>query len=220
MGGLNVVQILGLGVSGFGFLMAYLAYRLLDRAQTRPNPSKSTIVAIGAYMVFAIVLCSFGLVAQMYDQKKAIEVLQARLEGFQARDRLPSFLGKITTPSQGSTVGKTYDAAGLLTYSVKGAKFTGVHFWLATEVDGYFWPKEREVVISEDGKWTATVFENGKSTSFSLDLIATDDDGNSKIQEWLKRGRETNIYDRMQLAEGMQRLAAVDGLRINIPAAK
>ena len=51
-----VVQILGVGISGFGFLLMYLAYKLIRSIIAIPNPPKTTISTINRYMLTCFVM--------------------------------------------------------------------------------------------------------------------------------------------------------------------
>ncbi|MGB3179789.1 MAG: peptidoglycan-binding domain-containing protein [Cyclobacteriaceae bacterium] len=61
---LPIVDILGLGTTGLGFLLATLSFRLLRREQGRETIRKQMVVAVYAFMVFSIVLCVIGIVSQ------------------------------------------------------------------------------------------------------------------------------------------------------------
>jgi hypothetical protein len=51
---LNIVEILRTGALGFGFLLAYLAYRLLSKEQLMPRASRAKLVK--QFMWFALIL--------------------------------------------------------------------------------------------------------------------------------------------------------------------
>jgi hypothetical protein len=53
---LDVVQILRLGAIGLGFLLSFMAYRLLTKEQATDQPRESILGGIKTYMGFAIVL--------------------------------------------------------------------------------------------------------------------------------------------------------------------
>lgn len=55
---LSVYEILGYGVIGLGFLLAFLAYLLLRKDRSKPGP-------VYVFMVFCVVLCGIGLYAQV-----------------------------------------------------------------------------------------------------------------------------------------------------------
>ncbi len=60
MGNLDAYNILSYGVIGLGFLLAFLAYRLLGREQQNTEPRRSILVAIHVFMIFSVVLCIIG----------------------------------------------------------------------------------------------------------------------------------------------------------------
>ncbi len=60
MTNIDVVQILGLGVVGLGFLLACFAYRLLAKEQQKARTERSYFAIIG-YMIFSFALCALGL---------------------------------------------------------------------------------------------------------------------------------------------------------------
>lgn len=62
---LNVVSILQLGVTGLGFLLALLAYRLLSKEQSAEKTNPSILLSIRYFMGFSITLCLIGLVPQV-----------------------------------------------------------------------------------------------------------------------------------------------------------
>ena len=59
-GSLDAFNILSYGVIGLGFLLAYLAYRLLGREQSNAIPRRSILIAIYVFMVFSVCLCIIG----------------------------------------------------------------------------------------------------------------------------------------------------------------
>jgi hypothetical protein len=56
MGNLDVVKILGVGLSGFGFLLMYLAYRLIGRMISQQNPNSSVLAVVNRYMLVSFVM--------------------------------------------------------------------------------------------------------------------------------------------------------------------
>ncbi len=56
----NTYEILGYGVIGLGFLLAFLAYLLLSREQKREKTRKNMVKAIYTFMGFSILLCVIG----------------------------------------------------------------------------------------------------------------------------------------------------------------
>jgi hypothetical protein len=90
-----------------------------------------------------------------------------------------------------------------------------MHLWLAVEVNGFLWPKEAEWNVGPDGRWTATVYQDSATSSFSLDLLVADEDANGKIGAWIERGkREGGRFEKMDWFEGTVRLDRIDGLRL------
>ena len=70
---LDFISILSLGVVGFGFLMALLAFFLLRAEQKKPIEQQSTNIrkSISNYMAFTIALCLIGLASQIFDGAKS-----------------------------------------------------------------------------------------------------------------------------------------------------
>lgn len=65
MGNFEVSNILGYGVIGLGFLLAYLSYRLLTKEQNRKgDPRKGILTATYFFMGFSIVLCVIGFFSE------------------------------------------------------------------------------------------------------------------------------------------------------------
>lgn len=61
MENINPVQILNYGVIGLGFLLAFLAYKLLSKEQQLKEPRKNILKAVYVFMGFSIVLCLIGI---------------------------------------------------------------------------------------------------------------------------------------------------------------
>jgi hypothetical protein len=89
----------------------------------------------------------------------------------------------------------------------------GSHLWLAVEVEGRIWPKEREVLVEKDGSWKETIYEEGRTPTFSLSLFVADNRANKRIRAWLDKGDETGRYEELRRLPGTRRIARVDGLR-------
>jgi hypothetical protein len=223
MPSLGVVKILGLGVIGLGFLLALLAYRLLSKIQSQPNPNRSVLRSIYFFMGFSIVLCGIGFTSQVFDQRrsqeqseKELNELRAKIDLFvKSRARLSKVKGKIEVPERGHTVGNTFVCAGKVAEEgVHIWQGAGIHIWLAVEVNGSIWPRERPLQVGQDGKWSTEVYEDGLVSKFSLILIAADEVAHVKIEEWLDRGKREGKYEGMNNIEGMVRLNRVDNLRL------
>ncbi len=116
--GLNVIEILQIGVIGLGFLLALLAYHLLTKERKLKNPRPLIIRSIYVFMSFSMVLCLVGVLSQIQglfvdrdvtltfnrqDQKKSNESkryqeLLSNLERTQAaKEILDSELSKVKT---------------------------------------------------------------------------------------------------------------------------
>lgn len=57
---LDVTRILSVGSIGLGFLLAYLSYRLLARAQEAEHPNPHVMRLIQVFMMFSLALCLGG----------------------------------------------------------------------------------------------------------------------------------------------------------------
>ena len=72
MENLDIVKILGVGLSGFGFLLMFLAYRLLDHLITQPNPNQLIIRSINWYMgvcfIMTITVGVFTFISTSYKE--------------------------------------------------------------------------------------------------------------------------------------------------------
>ena len=86
------------------------------------------------------------------------------------------------------------------------------HIWLAVEIDGKIWPKERELSLDEDGTWRGIIKEAGTTPDISLSLFAADTKANQAIRAWLDYGDDNNSYDAFSRLSGTRRIASVDGL--------
>jgi hypothetical protein len=117
--------------------------------------------------------------------------------------------GSILRPEPHAAAKKTLDCSG----NVSGLE-PGLTLWLAVEVGEFVWPKEGRIVPDKDNKWTATVFEDGRSPVFDVALFVTDAAADKRIKDWLEEGKRTGTYANLRGIEGARRLARVDGLRI------
>jgi hypothetical protein len=61
---LPIVDILGMGSAGLGFLLAFLSFRMLSREQRNESVRKPMLYAVYVFMVFSIVLCMIGIFGQ------------------------------------------------------------------------------------------------------------------------------------------------------------
>jgi len=73
MENLDIVKILGVGISGFGFLLMFLAYRLINDWAKNPNPNPMVLKAIKWYMsicfVMTITVGVFTFISSSYKTK-------------------------------------------------------------------------------------------------------------------------------------------------------
>jgi hypothetical protein len=68
MGLIDVVKVLGYGVIGLGFLLAFMAYRLLSAEQKKIKPTDRMLKAIREYMFFSIAITILGGVFLLADK--------------------------------------------------------------------------------------------------------------------------------------------------------
>jgi hypothetical protein len=116
--------------------------------------------------------------------------------------------GDIKEPSPNQAVEDTF----LCTGWANGLE-SGLHLWLAVEINGRIWPKEGEVYVEDDDSWNKTVFEEGAIDQFSLSLFAVNAEGDKHIRDWFKTCDRTGSYSELRRTSGMIRLARVNGLR-------
>ncbi len=135
----------------------------------------------------------------------------ARHRGHVALDEVQ---GTIVEPSPNQEVGTVIHCSG----TVEGAG-PGCHIWLAVEIDGFIWPKEREI-HDDDNHWSFEVFEQGSPATFSIALYAASERANKRIRSWLDRGDRTGHYERLRRLPDTRRLALVDGLHASHGGAK
>ena len=90
-----------------------------------------------------------------------------------------------------------------------------MHLWLAVEANGFLWPKEGEVFVDKEDRWSATIFEDGAAKEFSVTLLIANSEANKVIRAWLEKGRRNGEYALMKAISGTERLARADGLRLN-----
>lgn len=115
--------------------------------------------------------------------------------------------GEIQIPIQGQAVNSAFRCSGWAE-DIR----PGCHLWLAVEIKGRIWPKEREIFADEKGVWEGTISEEGEEDKFSLSLFAVNDVANRKIRAWLDKSDSTGDYVELRRLAGMRRLARVDGL--------
>jgi hypothetical protein len=118
--------------------------------------------------------------------------------------------GEIDQPRE-RVVGHTIACSG----TVKRLK-PGMHLWLAVEVNGFVWFKDRE--IEPDlihGTWSKTIEEYGQGNDISIYLYVADDEAHEEIMDWMKRGEANNrVFEKIARVRGTIRLDHRDGLRV------
>lgn len=115
----------------------------------------------------------------------------------------------IDEPRTNQFVGRTIRCSGIAT-DVQPQ----MHLWLAVEADGLIWPREGEVFVDKENRWSGTIFEDGATRKFSAALLIASPEGDRLIREWLEDGRRKGEYAEMKGIPGTERLARVDGLRL------
>ena len=90
-----------------------------------------------------------------------------------------------------------------------------MHLWLAVEANGFIWPKEGEVYVDTEDRWSATIFEDGAAKEFSVALLIANAEADKVIRAWLEKGQRKGRYAVMKGISGTERLARADGLRLN-----
>ena len=90
-----------------------------------------------------------------------------------------------------------------------------LHLWLAVEANGFIWPKEGEVYVDTEDRWSATIFEDGTAKEFSVALLVANAEANNVIRAWLEKGRLKGEYALIKRISGTELLARADGLRLN-----
>lgn len=63
---LDIPRILSIGTIGLGFLLALLAFRLLNREQSETKSRDKMLNAITRFMIFSFSLCVIGLSSEIY----------------------------------------------------------------------------------------------------------------------------------------------------------
>jgi TIR domain len=130
-----------------------------------------------------------------------------RPAGSSEHDMLEPIHATIDCPSRGARVCQEIRCSGTASRLCSGHSFA-----LAIEVEKLIYPKEARVIPDQDGNWTATVFEDGEATRFSLSLWLVDPTGRRFISDWLQEGRRTGRYPGLPGMEGAERIARVPDL--------
>ena len=191
-----IVKILEIGIAGLAFLLAYMAYEL-----ARKQLAESSIVR--TFMLFSIILLSLVILSN------TVELVLTKFYFEPKQIMLNHIIGKILIPEKDSKIGRTIRCSGNL-YGIQ----SGFNAWLMIETEKGIWPKEGEIDPDHQGNWSLTVFEDGKADVVSLSLWVGDKDAYQLIREWLRKGREKNMYLPISKTSGMRRLDRVDGLSL------
>jgi hypothetical protein len=218
----DVAKVLSLGGVGLCFLLVYLSFLLLRNEQARPPADRSPAKTLYAFMGFAGLLFVMSLVSQFVDQRKislAEHSTQLReleekyaniIETCKNKERIS---GKIHEPQDGA-ICETHriECTGKVGNFFKES---GMHLWLAVEVNGHIWPKEAEIDVKPGGVWSATVYQDAANTPFSLDLLVADENAHRKILSWIDEGKARGgTFEKMDWFEGTLRLDRIDDLRL------
>jgi hypothetical protein len=91
----------------------------------------------------------------------------------------------------------------------------GLHLWLAVEVNDFIWPKEGELQVDRNNRWSNTVFEDGAVQEFSLCLFVANEDAHQLILDWFQTGYGTGKYGELKRIAGTRRIDRIDGLRLD-----
>lgn len=135
-------------------------------------------------------------------------ISEGRRSLLQRQSALDTVQGEIREPRPDDLVADTFPC--VIRVEDLGA---GCHLWLAVEIEGRIWPKERELHVEEDGTWRGTISEEGTVDAFSLSLYAASGKASQRIRAWLDRGDETGRYEELRRLPGTRRLDRVDRLR-------
>jgi hypothetical protein len=65
MENIDVVKILGYGITGLSFLLAFMAYSLLLKEQKKQEPNENFLKSISNFMKFCVILAILGLTSEM-----------------------------------------------------------------------------------------------------------------------------------------------------------
>ena len=115
--------------------------------------------------------------------------------------------GEILEPQSNQAVDRTFHCS----IAIEDLE-SGCHLWLAVEIKGQFWPKERELHLEENGTWKGGLREGSEGAVFSLCLLAADDKAHQQIESWRDRGLAANAYEAFRLIPGTRVIASIDGL--------
>jgi hypothetical protein len=125
------------------------------------------------------------------------------------KDPYDKVTGAIRAPRRNGKVGRTITCSGV----VSGMR-RELSLWLAVEVGDRVWPKEAAVTPDRQGKWRATIFEDGATKTFAISLFAADGATDRRLRRWLESGRQAGSYGELRSLPGTRRLDRVDGLKL------
>lgn len=89
---MDIVEILKIGFSGFAFLLAWFAYKLLSEEQKNDSPRESQLNAIYTFMAFSLILGILTLFAPFIPkmlEEKPDPYMEAMLESAKNRKPMP-----------------------------------------------------------------------------------------------------------------------------------
>jgi hypothetical protein len=208
-----------LGAAAIFSLLSTIAanlYKSHDIASRLAKAQTARAKLEGLPILFQAKLMTLGEVGAQYTQiiTEIPFVTERAAAAHRGRLALDDVKGSIDEPSPKQEVGIVIRCSGV----VEGLS-PGCHIWLAVEIDGFIWPKERELYIDDGGRWSENVYEQGSPATFSIALYAASDKANKRIRAWLNRGANTGHYERLHRPPDTRRLALVDGLHASPPGA-
>ena len=187
------VGLLRLGSIGLATVFAILVVAFIIRLGNAPGRANVRPGWIYAALATFVVLFALFLVADHYDQSKiSVAEHDRRMKAQKAESdeiidtmkNMNKISGKISRPKEGETPGKKkIECAGTVS---KFHKESGLHLWLAVEVNGFIWPKEPESDVNPSGEWTAPIFQDGPEAPFSIDLLVVNDRTHQDFSSWIR----------------------------------
>lgn len=174
MGIIDVVKILGYGVIGLGFLLAFMAYRLLSEEQKKPRPTDKMLKAIREYMYFSIAITILGGAFLMVD--KFVPVLASR-NGESQPGPTPTLTPTPSPPQVkvelSEDIGNVLrdvelvDGAAkiVVTGNSQGVFGTNATVFACSQYDEIEWWCRR-ADVRRDGTWSANLYPKGPNPPF------------------------------------------------------
>lgn len=199
MGVIDVVKILGYGVIGLGFLLAFMAYRLLSAEQRKTEPTERMLKAIREYMFFSIAITILGGVFLLADK-------------FVPVHWVPGDSSPCPTPSPGPTPNpmkveisegmgdvlrdvELVDGAArvVVTGTSQGVVGTNAAIYACSQYDEVEWWCSR-ADLRRDGTWSADLYPKGPHPPFKdgseLRLKAIVNAGDNSLPKGAKDNEE------------------------------